>query len=166
MTSKHLTKWFVTTVSNQLTHVLIAHTILYVFSVTIQRSISFANFSSLTRMSNISMRKTLKRIRKSYSFGEIDLKHEITLEKNLLRVESKLPVSLEQVFSFTARLLKKLRLIVTGSCNSFRHERFMREKFSKKKLVKTIPKNSMINKRLGNIDLLSVERYELKNRFR
>jgi len=61
------------------------------------------------------MRKTLERIRKSYSFGENDLKHEITLANNLLWNESKLSVSLKQVFSFLATLLKKLRLIITGS---------------------------------------------------
>jgi len=37
--------------------------------------------------------------------------------------------------------------------------------FSKMKLVKAFPKNPMISERAGNIDLLSVERYELKNRF-
>jgi len=31
--------------------------------------------------------------------------------------------------------------------------------FSKMKLLKTIPRNSMTSERLGNIDLLSVERY-------
>jgi len=34
------------------------------------------------------------------------------------------------------------------------------------KLVKKFPTISMISERLGNIDLLSVERYELKNRFK
>jgi len=34
------------------------------------------------------------------------------------------------------------------------------------KLVKTIPRNSMTSERLGSIDLRSVERYGLKNRFR
>jgi len=34
----------------------------------------------------------------SYSFSENDLKHEITLAKNLLRKESKLPISLEHFF--------------------------------------------------------------------
>jgi len=34
--------------------------------------------------------------------------------------------------------------------------------FSKMKLVKTFPRNSMTSERLGNIDLLSGERYELK----
>jgi len=42
------------------------------------------------------MRKTLERIRKSYLFSENDLKHEVTLAKNLLQKELKL--SLEQVF--------------------------------------------------------------------
>jgi len=34
------------------------------------------------------------------------------------------------------------------------------------KLVKTFPQNYMISERAGNIDLLSVERYELKNGFK
>jgi len=34
------------------------------------------------------------------------------------------------------------------------------------KLVKTIPKTSMTSERLNIIDLLSIESYELKNRFR
>jgi len=48
------------------------------------------------------MRKTFEKIPKSYSFSENDLKHEITLAKNLLRKKSKLPISLEQFFSFIA----------------------------------------------------------------
>jgi len=79
--------------------------------------------------------KTLERIRKSYSFSENDLKHEITLAKNLLRKESKLPISLERFFFISSySLLKKLRLIVIGSCDSSRHERFMREKFCKNEI--------------------------------
>jgi len=50
----------------------------------------------------MSIRKTLARIRKSYSFGENYSKHEITLAKNLLRKESKVPMSLEQFVSFIA----------------------------------------------------------------
>ena len=34
------------------------------------------------------------------------------------------------------------------------------------KLVKTFPRNTMTSERLGNVDLFSVERYELKYRFR
>jgi len=57
-------------------------------------------------------------------------------------------------------LLEKLRLIVASSCNSPRHQRFMREKFFKMKLLKTIPKIlSMTSERLDNSDLLSIERY-------
>jgi len=40
---------------------------------------------------------------------------KLTLAKNLLRKESKLPTPLEQFFYL--QLLKKLRLIVIGSCN-------------------------------------------------
>jgi len=61
-----------------------------------------AYFSSFLRRSNISIRKTLEKIRKSYSFSEIDLKYEKTLSKNLLRKASKLPISLEQFLSFIA----------------------------------------------------------------
>jgi len=49
---------------------------------------------------NISIRKTLERIHKSYSFGENDLKPEIPLVKNLLWKGSKLPISLEQFFFY------------------------------------------------------------------
>jgi len=37
-------------------------------------------------------------------------------------------------FIYSYRLLKKLRLIVVGSCNSSRHERFLREKFFKNEI--------------------------------
>jgi len=62
----------------------------------------FAYFSSFPRRSNISIRKTPERIRKSYSFGENDLKYEMTLVKNLLGMASKLPISLEQFLPFVA----------------------------------------------------------------
>jgi len=71
------------------------------FSVMIQKHF-FAYFSSFLRRSNISIRKTIERIRKSYSFSENDSKHEITLVKNLLRKASKLPMSLEQFLPFIA----------------------------------------------------------------
>ena len=52
--------------------------------------------------------------------------------------------------------------MATGSSNSSRHRR----RFSKLKSVKTFPKNSITSERFGNIDLLLIEGYELKNRFR
>jgi len=69
--------------------------ILYGFSVMIQKQF-FAYFSPFPRRSNISITKTLEKIRKSYSFSENDLKYEITLAKNLLWKTSELPISLEQ----------------------------------------------------------------------
>ena len=75
--------------------------ILYGFSVIIQKQF-FAYFSPFPRRSNISIRKTLERSRKSYSFSENDLKYEIALAKNLLRKASKLPISLEPFLSFIA----------------------------------------------------------------
>jgi len=56
------------------------------------------------RRSNISIRKTLQRIRKSYSFCENDLTYEITLAKNWPRKASKLSISLEQFLFFIATL--------------------------------------------------------------
>jgi len=41
----------------------------------------------------------------------------------------------------------------------------MREKFFKNKFVKT-SRNFITNEKVGNIDLFSVVRYELTNRFR
>jgi len=95
-----LRKWFVTTVLTLPTHVLQPQNFVLIFcngSETI-----FAYFSSFPRRSNISIRKTLEKIRKSYSFSENDLKYEITLAKDLLRKASKLPVSLEKFLSFIA----------------------------------------------------------------
>jgi len=42
----------------------------------------------------------------------------------------------------------------------------MREKIFKNEISENIPRNSMTRERLANTDLLSVERYDLKNRFR
>jgi len=88
--------WFVTTLLTLPTHVLQPHRIWYGFSVMIQKQ--FAYFRYLPWRSNFSIRKTLEGIHKSYSFNENGLKTEITLTKNLLRKNSKLPISPEQFF--------------------------------------------------------------------
>ena len=93
------------------------------------RSNFFAYFSSMPWMSNISIRKTRERIRKSYWFSQNDLKHETTLTKNFLRKELSCLYRSNNLFHL--QLLKKLRLIATGSCNSSRHQRFIRKKFFK-----------------------------------
>jgi len=66
------------------------------------------------------------------------------------------------------QLLTKLRLIVTNrlAVTLFVTSASYERSFAKMKLVKTFPRNSMTSERLGNTDLLSFERYELKNRFR
>jgi len=56
--------------------------ILYGFIVKIQKQF-FLYFSSFPRRPNISIRKTLEKVRKSYSFSENDLKYEITSANNL-----------------------------------------------------------------------------------
>ena len=94
-----LRKLFVTTVLTIPTQVLQPH--LYGFSVMI-RTQFFAYFSSFLRRSNIPIRKTLEKYRKSFSFNESYLKYERTLAKNLLRKASKLPISLEQFLPFIA----------------------------------------------------------------
>jgi len=47
------------------------------------------------------------------------------LAKNLRRKKSKPSITLEKIFQL--QLFKNLHFIVTGSCNSSRHKRFMRE---------------------------------------
>jgi len=49
-----------------------------------------------------------------------------------------LPISLEQFFSFVATVFKKLHWVVTGSCNSSRHQRFMQDKFKKNEISENI----------------------------
>ena len=71
------------------------------FSVLIQKPF-IAYFSSFPMRSNISIRKTLEKNRKSYSISENNLKYEITLSKNLLRKASKPLISLEQFLSSIA----------------------------------------------------------------
>jgi len=61
---------------------------------------------------------------------------KLTLAKNLLRKELKLPTSLEQFFNL--QLLKKLRLIVSGRCNSSCQQRFMREKLFRNEISENI----------------------------
>jgi len=61
---------------------------------------------------------------------------KLTVANNLFPKESRLPISLEQFFDL--QLLKQLRLIVSGSCNSFRHRRFMREKFFKNEISENL----------------------------
>jgi len=75
--------------------------ILYGFFVMIQKQF-FTYFSSFPRRSNISIRKTLEKISKSYSFRENDLKYEITSANNLFWKASKLPIPFEQFLSFIA----------------------------------------------------------------
>jgi len=135
MTSKHLmySKWFVTTVLNLLTHVLQPHRYLYGISVMIKKQF-FRVFQLFAPEVKHFYEKNTWKNSQIIFICENDLKHEITLAKNLLRKESKLPISFEQVFPFIAILLKKLCLIVSGSCNSSRHERFMKEKFFKNEI--------------------------------
>jgi len=73
-------KWFVTTVLNLPTHILQLqpHRISYGFSVMIQKQF-YAYFNSLPQRSNISVRKALERIRKSYAFSENAFKHRHTI---------------------------------------------------------------------------------------
>jgi len=94
-----LRTWFVTSFDS--THTSCNLRILYGFSVMIQKQF-FAYFSPFSRRSNISIRKTLEEIRKSFSFSENDLKYETTLANNLLRKASKLPILLEQFLPFIA----------------------------------------------------------------
>jgi len=151
-----LRKWFVTTVLSLLTHVLQPQNFVRTFCN--DSEAIFAYFSSFPRRSSISIRTTLERLRKSYSFSENDLKYEITLAQNLLRKASKLLISLEQfIYSYLSYLKSCVWLLlvaVTLPITSPSCER----SFSKMKLLKKFPRNSMTSERLGNVDLFSVER--------
>jgi len=91
----------------------------------------------LPQRSSTSIRKTLERIRKSYSFSKNDLKHEINFGKEFAseRVEAAyIPRTIFLICSY----LKSCYLIVTGSCNSSRHQHFMRENFLKTEISENI----------------------------
>ena len=150
-----------TTVLTLPTHVLQPHIILYGFSIMIQKQL----FCVFQLFQTFLSKKKLERIRKSYSFSKNDLKHEIGFGKKFASegVEAAYIArtffkSYSYLKSYVWLLLVAVTLPVTSaSCE---------KNFSKMKLVKTFPRNSMTSERLGNTDLLSGERYELKNRFR
>ena len=129
------------------------------------RSNYFAYYTSLPSRSNISIRKTLERIRKSYSFSKNDSKHEINFGKDFALEGVEAAYIVRTIFliysclkSCAWLLLVAATLPVTSaSCE---------KKFSTIKFVKTFPTNSMTSERLGDTDQRSGERYELKNRFR
>ena len=89
----------------------------------------------MPRRSNISIRKTLERIRKSYSFSKNDLKHEINFGKAFASEGVEAAYIAPTIFLV---YIEKLRLIVAGSCNSSRHQCFMREKFFKNEISENI----------------------------
>ena len=98
--------------------------------------------------------------------SENDLKHETTLAKNLLRKESKLPISPEQVFFIYSWLQSCVWLLLVAATLPVTSASCERS-FSKMKLVKTFPRNSMTSERLGNIDLrarFASRLYKLKPR--
>jgi len=84
----------VTTVLTLPTYVLQPHIILYGFSVMIQKRF-FRVFQLFVLEVKYFYQQNTWKSHTSYSFRENDLKHEITLAKNLLRTGSKLPMSLE-----------------------------------------------------------------------
>ena len=129
--------------------------ILYGFSVMIQKQF-YAYFSSFPRRSNISIRKTLEKIRKSYSFSENELKYEITCQRICFgRRRSCLYRSNNFIFYSYLKSCVWLSLAaVTLSITSASCER----SFSKMRLLKKFPRNSMTSERLGNVDLSGVSR--------
>jgi len=78
---------------------------------------------------------------------------------------SKLPMSPEQVFFIYSHLKSCIWLLLVATTLAVKSTLCERS-FSKMKLVKIFPRNSMTNGRLGNTELFSIWRYELKNRFR
>ena len=66
------------------------------------------------------------------------------------------------IYNYLKSCVWLLLVAITLPVTSASHER----SFSKRKLVKIFPRNSMTSERLGETDLISDERYELKNIFR
>jgi len=96
------------------------------------------------------------RIRKSYSFSEKDLKHGINLENNLFGRSRSCLYRLNNIFiySYLKSSVWLLLVAATLPVTSTSCER----SFSKMKLAKTFPRNSVTSERLRNTDLLSIER--------
>ena len=128
------------------------------------RSNSFAYFSSLTRSSNISIRKTLEKFRKSYSFSENDFKHEIIWQR-ICFGRSRSCLYRSNIF-FIHSYLKSCVWLLLVAATLHVTSALCERSSSKMKLMKAFLRNSMTSEWLGNIDLLSIERYELKSRFR
>jgi len=82
----------------------------------------------------------MKEFANAYSISENDLEHETPLAKNLLRKGSQLPTSLEQFIVYSSLQSCVLFFIqfVNNRCNSFRRQRFKREKFFKNEICENI----------------------------
>jgi len=94
-------KWFVTTVLNLPTHILQPQNFVRVFCNDSEAILS--HISALCpRGQRFLWEKHIERIRKSYSFSENGLKHEMTLAKNVPQKVSKVPITLEQFFKCIA----------------------------------------------------------------
>ena len=129
-------------------------TILYGFSVMIQKQF-FAYFSYFPRMSNISIRKTHEKIRKSYSWKWFKIWNDFVKEFASEEVEATYIARTILIFYSYLKICVWLWLeAVTLPITSASCER----SFSKMKLLKTFPRNSMTSERLGNVDLSGVSR--------
>ena len=157
-----LRKWFVTTVLTLPTHVLRPHIILYWFSVIIQKQ--FFRVFQLFAPEVKNFYQRLERIRKSYSFSENDLKYEVTLANNLLRKEQKLPTSLEHFFHFDYSYCVWLSLaaVTVPVANAACERNFSKIKFEN--FSQKFHDQWKVGQHWSAV--LSVKRYELKNRFR
>ena len=112
-------------------------------------------FSSFPRRSNISIRKwkTLEKIRKPYSFSENDL----NFGKEFASEGVEAACIARNFFIFYSDLKSCVWLLlvaVTLSITSASCER----SFSKMKLLKKFPRNSMTSERLGNVGVSGVWR--------
>jgi len=66
------------------------------------------------------------------------LKHEINFGEEFASEGDKAALYIVRTIFFNLQLLKTLRLIVTGSYNSSRHQHFMRETFFKNNISENI----------------------------
>ena len=122
--------------------------------------------------SNISIRKTLVRIRKCilnllkwFKMWNTSGK-EFASERVAAAHIARIIYFICSSFRSCIWLFIQVVTNTVAASNSSRHQRFMREKFFKMKLVKTFLRNSMTRERLIAMLYFQLQGYELKNRFR
>ena len=148
-----------TTVLSLPTDVQQPHRLLYGFSIMIQKHF-FRVFHLFVQEAKHFYQKNIWKNSQITFIYQNDLKHKITLAKNRFGRSRSSPYrsNIFFIYSYSKNCVLLLLVAVTLPVASASCERH----FKKMKLVKTFPKNSTTSEGLSMIDLLLIERYELK----